>query len=156
MKIRIDAVGKLQKTKKNNAEYTGIKGPTGDWINLMGDHTKLQKGVEIEITDPKTLGSGTSLWAYLKEEKKPEAAPPAKDQVPTQTGPGPTPWVDPNRKTFSEYEAFVKRAAALASQVLPGQDDQAIAAIIDTGVIAFLNGKIVLDEPEPDQDDVPF
>lgn len=149
MEIKISAVGKLQKTKKGD-EYTGIKNETGDWINVMGNHTNvgLQKGMIFKITDPKTLGSGTTLWAFpdKKKEELEKDAPKKEDPCVSAGTPSSVckegPWKDPNKQPFCNYENFVRKVATLAKEILDGHDDQAVAAIVDTAVIAFLNGKI--------------
>lgn len=150
MRVSVETVAKDLKKTRDGKEYTGIKLQDGRWVNIMGDHRD-KKGMLMNVTEPKTLGNGKQLWCF--EDTKA-----GKAEAQGGGGAGSQSNVKSGAKTFANWDEFVKQAHATAASIEPN-DGQARAALVNTAVIAWADGKIIVTEevePEPTMDDVPF
>lgn len=152
-------------TKKGDPQV-GIRTDKGEWIKLSGEGVlQVKVGNKIEISEPSQFGK--SWYARLnsieipiaKQETKPE---PAKEIASNgngnhaPAGSGKIPWL--------EFVAAFKGAHAMALEAEPDKVDgglstidrsQARAALVNTAIIAFSNGRIEAPELEA-QEDAPF
>jgi hypothetical protein len=121
----------------------------------MADCRKLRKGDPIYLAEPKTLGDGKQLWAFLEEADKvtPEASPPSDATGKGEPGISPSPIDDPccAGKSLMDWKFFVREAWTVAKN-LERDDAQARVALVNTAVIAWTHGAITYKTPE----DVPF
>lgn len=140
MQLKIEAVGQ-QKTSQYG-EYFGVKAG-GVWYNVQGPRQDLKgKTFEAEVKD-----SGKFKWAKLLKEAG----------APAPSGNG----ASHGAVAWDDYEKMADMAHSMATRLEPG-DPAARAAILNTVMIAYSNGKIALpkEEPPPDappfDDDIPF
>jgi hypothetical protein len=142
MKFIVEAIARdLKKTKNSNKYYSGVKLSDGRWVNVMADCRELKKGDAIYITEPKTLGDGKQLWAFLDDVDK---SPPVEPPQPSRFDPVPPPVTGTcctGGKTLQDWARFVQDAWAVAKGLEP-DDSQARAALINTAVIAWARGDI--------------
>lgn len=153
MQVQVESCARDLRRTKDGREYTGIK-VNGEWINVMGDHRDAyKKQLDLDIR---------GKWA---EVIKPAETPAARGAAPPANGHSGAATLE-DLKTFM-FEAH-KIAVMLEGDSTDQQPDsnpvyfdraQARAAIVNTLVIAFTNGKISLpDGPPPpdDSDNIPF
>ena len=153
-------------TKKGDPQVA-IRTDKGEWIKISGEGVlRVRVGNKIEISEPAQFGK--SWYARLctidltparepkPEEPKQEPAPAASNGH-APSGNGKIPWL--------EFQLAFKAAHALALECEPDADtgewidrSQARAALVNTFVIAFSNGRIEAPEvPDSDDDDpIPF
>lgn len=138
IKVKIEATAKELKKTQSGKPYTGAK-INGEWINLHGDHRD-KYGQTVTISEPSEF-RGTK-WAYVQEEKEQPASPPEPDPQ----DPGPTdPTYEPLQeggKTIAQYIQVMNRIYQ-AVKPLEIENGEARAALINTAMIAWTNGKIV-------------
>jgi len=151
MKFTVEAIARDLKQTKSKKYYSGVKLSDGRWVNVMADCRELRKGSAIYITEPKTLGDGKQLWAFLDDvDKAPPNEPPPTPAYSDFPEPGrvdspPSPVADPcctGKKTLNDWARFVQGAWAIAKGLEP-DDPQARIALVNTAVIAWARGDIV-------------
>jgi len=147
MQVTVESCARETRRTKDGREYTGLK-INGNWVNVIGDHRdKYKKQIDLEIQ---------GNWGKLVEPKTTGPA----------SGNGHS-----GAATIDDYKEIAMRAHGIAASLepdIPNQDpgDQYVsravarAAIVNTFLIAFSNGKISLPEednpPPPFDDDIPF
>jgi hypothetical protein len=186
MKYTVDSKAKDVRKTTTGKVYYGIKLTDGRWVNVTGDCSQYKRGHTIDITEPKTVGEHTTLWAFLIVPEKQLFAP---DNVPYPPGnvPAPPPPqmhpFDPapqppvyipgpflgkdtccDKKTLKDWEDVVRNAWYVANSLEP-DDAEARAALVNTAVIAWSHGAICFKEDLdqcpmepaiPGDDTVPF
>ena len=131
MEIKILGVTAVKETK-NGKQYTGIKYGDNQWVNVWGDHTD-KKNKTMTISEIQVFGK--SGWA--KEEK------PVQPEIPQ---PSPS----SNKLTKGGYKNWLEEMWELAMKLEPNAPD-ARAALVNTAMIAYSNGKIQPDEVEDEE-----
>lgn len=136
MKVKIERTAREVRQDRNGNDCTGVMFG-GEWYSMPGDQRKLyNKTVDVEVK---------GKWARLitapvSSNGHGSAAPAAS-------------------VTWEDYRQMMRLAHSEATD-LEHDDPQARAAIVNTVMIAFSNGKVSLpkqdEAPEPDQDDIPF
>lgn len=176
MKFTVEAIAKDLKQTQSKKYYSGVKLSDGRWVNVMADCRELRKGNAIYITEPKTLGNGKQLWAFLDDVDK-APSPPVSSIKPSPPSiePPPPPSIgsqDPGVsacctgvKTLDDWARFVRNAWVVVVGLEPA-DPNARAALINTAVIAWTKGDIVDVNAKPmpafnlpdtfQEDEVPF
>jgi len=148
MKFTVEAIARDLKQTKSKKYYSGVKLSDGRWVNVMADCRELRKGSAIYITEPKTLGDGKQLWAFLDDvDKAPPNEPPSptpayNDPAGTITGTWGSPTCCTGGKTLHDWARFVQDAWSVAKG-LERDDPQARIALVNTAVIAWARGDIV-------------
>jgi len=141
----------------------------------MADCRELRKGSAIYITEPKTLGDGKQLWAFLDDVTKtpPISTTPEYSDFPepgrVDSPPNPaynapagiiTGTCCTGGKTLHDWARFVQDAWSVAKG-LEQDDPQARIALVNTAVIAWARGDIVgekctLSSKVPEDEEGPF
>ena len=143
----IESVTKEVKTTGQGKKYCGLK-INGNWVNIEGDCLWMKGTTQsLELTQ-----NGQWTWA----KRGPQPSQQEQQQKPAQDN------SNVQGVTWSEYSAMLDLVHAFACH-LEENDATARAAITNTAMIAFTNGKLKADEPEvPDSeepqpaDDIPF
>lgn len=156
MKFTVEAVAKDLKKTKSQKYYSGVKLSDGRWVNVMADCRELRRGNAIYITEPKTLGDGKQLWAFLDDvDKAPPIESPQKPPYSDFPEPGRVDSVPPpaepcctGGKTLDDWARFIQDAWAVVHNLEPN-DPQARASLINTAVIAWARGDICHKEEVP-------
>lgn len=140
-----------KKTKNKNQTYWGVKHSDGNWYNLIVD-AKPSQGQTFDV-DVKTREFQGKTYRWAEIVKKPAAS--------HATGNG-----NGAAVSWTEYELMMSLAHHAATQLEPDSDivdrSTARAALVNTVMIAFTNGKIVVDKedenepPPPDDSEAPF
>ena len=141
----IEGVTKEVKQTGQGKPYSGLK-IDGKWVNIEGD-MRWMKGTTQSL-ELKQNGK----WTWAKRGPQPSQQEQANGAPGSGTG-----------VTWSEYDAMLRLAWSVAMD-LERDDATARAAIVNTAMIAFTNGKLKADELEvPDSeeppsggDDIPF
>ena len=147
MEILIEAVGQEKQSKFG--AYFGVK-VNGEWLNVSGNRDESLKGRRFEA---EIKPSGKFKWAKLVKEIG------SGNSSGRGGGGSGIPW--------ESYAAMARLAHELALEMEPDETgseshfedrSQARAAIMNTVMIAFSNGKIALpdDEGIPPDADMPF
>lgn len=133
--------------------YWGVKHSDGNWYNLITDNKPAMGAIiDVEVKESQWQGK-TYRWATPTQKQAAQSAAVGAN--------GHIAWED--------YEAMAQAAHEMAQAMEPdgfdanGQNpmdrSSARAAIVNTVMIAFANGKIALpaeDPPPPADDDIPF
>lgn len=120
---------KLQVSQTSKKEYTNIKTESG-FINVWGDHLA-EKGKTLNITEPEIFGK--SKWAKI------DKASPTKKSEEKHDG-----------ITKQDYFNFLDAVWDHVAKLEPEPEAfDARSALVNTAMIAFSNGKIILETNEP-------
>lgn len=154
MRLEATAVTKDSKTARDRT-YWGVKHSDGNWYNLLIDQRPARGAVfEVEVKESSFNGK-TYRWAEIKESSH-------KNGSANANG------TNGYAATWEDYARMARAAHALASEleadVPKDQPDgvsfscaQARASIVNTVIIAFSNGKVLLpQDDEPNPDGLPF
>lgn len=138
MEVKIEVAAKELKQTQSGKPFTPVK-INEEWINLFGDHRDKQ-GQTITISEPSDF-KGTK-WAYVQNKKKPpaESPPPSEPGDPALTEPIYEPIQD-DHKTIAQYITVMNKFYQ-AIKALEPDSGEARAALINTAMIAWANGKI--------------
>ena len=137
----IEGVTREVKQTGNGKPYSGLK-INGNWVNIEGDCLWM-KGTTQSL-ELKQNGQ----WTWAKRGPQPSQ----QEQQQKQNNGAPGGGTD---VTWSEYSAMLDLVHVVAFR-LEANDATARAAITNTAMIAFTNGKLKFDEPEvPDSEEPP-
>lgn len=137
MEVKIEATAKELKKTQSEKPYTSAK-INGEWINLHGDHRD-KSGQIITISEPQTFKD--RKWAYVQDKKETQPKPPETD--PQDPGP-----IDPTYEPISEGPKTIAQYITVMNKLyqavkpLDPDNGEARAALINTAMIAWVNGKI--------------
>ena len=137
MKVKIERTAREVRQDRNGNDCTGVMFG-GEWYSMPGDQRKLyNKTVDVEVK---------GKWARLI------AAPVLSNGHGNAAASASVTWDD--------YREMMERAHVAASGLEP-DSPEARAAIVNTVMIAFSNGKVSLPKQDPEQappidDDIPF
>ena len=164
MKYVIEGAAKEEKKARNGDLYRSVKIEGLGWVNVMHCPNDLKKGDCIFLTEPKTLGKGTNLWAFMTDPKTDPN--PEKQEVISASEKGkeepldnPEIFKTKSIKTISEWEKMIRKVHAVAKSLEP-EEGLARTAICNTVIIAWTENKLILDSVEkatgPEEEEVPF
>lgn len=138
MKLTVDDVSEGKSTSKGEKYYPG---KAGGQLYYFNEPVSVGDVLECEVRESSYSRNGktmTSRWAKVLARAKPGGGGNIKS---------------------GDYIAAMKIFHTVAGELEP-EDPQARAAILNTAMIAFSNGKIEMgdeeDVPPPDDSDVPF
>ena len=137
MEIKIES-GQLQKSKKSGKEYTNCKLSDGSYLNIWGDQTK-HIGKKVNINEPNIFGK--AKWTSI-DESKPEVKPePVKHDGISK----------------EEYLTFMEEVWGVVAKLEPDTETscgaQARAALVNTAMINYCQGKIIIESEEPPEEE---
>lgn len=137
MEVKIEVAAKDLMQTQSGKPYTCVK-INEEWINLRGDH-RSKEGQTITISEPQLFKD--KKWAYVQEKKETLSKPPEPDSQ----DPGlPDPIYEPiqgDHKTIAQYITVMNKFYQ-AIKALEPDNGEARAALINTAMIAWANGKI--------------
>jgi hypothetical protein len=147
MKAIVESCARELRRTKDGREYTGLK-INGQWVNVIGDHRdKYKKEIDLEVK---------GNWGQMIV------------QTPNGTA---SKGASNGQIKWNDYAEMKRQAHKLALELEPDSTDrdtvtvtvldraQARAALVNTDMIAFSNGKIAMEEDQPppeDDDRIPF
>lgn len=147
----IESVTKEAKHTNSGKLYSGLK-INGNWVNIEGDCRWMKGSTQsLELTQ-------NGQWTWAKRGPQPSQQEQQQRQAQTNgASPGGGTGI-----TWSAYSMMLGIAHATAQEFEPN-DATARAAIVNTAMIAFTNGKLKADELEvptgeepPVDPDIPF
>jgi hypothetical protein len=140
MEIKIES-GRVALTQTSKKTYTNCKLSDGSWMNIWGDQTE-NFGKTVNINEPQLVGK--TKWTSI-DKSKPEVKPESirHDGIS----------LDDYQKTLDLMWGFV---SALPGGLGAQLSDEARAAMCNTAMINYCQGKIIIQSDEPPEDEPAF
>jgi hypothetical protein len=145
MEIKIES-GQLQTSKTSGKQYTNCKLGDGSFMNIWGDQTE-HIGKRININEP-TVFHNTKWTSIDKSKPEPKSEPQKHNGISKQ-----------------DYLNFMEEVWSRVMKLEPDKSEgieklwscaDARAALVNTAMIAFTNGKIINEADEPPDEEEPY